>query len=199
MPIKIAGQVTVNAPREQVWDMIFDVETMKGVIGRIPGITLERLEQTDDVTYEITAVVGVAAVKGKYDGKLVVTEKTAPQFVRLKGEGKGGGNWTSGEVALTLTERDGLTEMTYSGQGNLSGPLASLGQRLVDSVGRQFIDQGARIFAEEIAQRHLARVAPELVPARPVFGLGYQVLVALLVLGAVLALLIALILQSAPR
>ncbi len=65
MPINIGGKVDVNAPRDQVWESIFDVETMKNVIGRVPGITLERLEQTDELTYELTATVGVAAIKGK--------------------------------------------------------------------------------------------------------------------------------------
>jgi len=180
--------------------MIFDVETMKGIIGRIPGITLERLEQTDEVTYEASAIIGVAAVKGKYDGKLTVVERTPLQYVRIKGEGRGGGNWTSGEVALTLGEIDGGTEMVYEGTGNLSGPLASLGQRLVDTVGRQFIDQGAKLFAAEIEQRHLARVAPEVVPpAPPAFGAAFDLVFTLIVVGSLLALVIYLILESAAR
>ncbi|MCL4393736.1 MAG: SRPBCC domain-containing protein, partial [Chloroflexi bacterium] len=72
------------------------------------------------------------------------------------GEGKGGGNWTSGEISLTLAEQEGKTLMTYAGQGNLGGPLASVGQRLVDTVGRQLIDQGTKVLAEEIAARHRA-------------------------------------------
>jgi hypothetical protein len=95
--------------------------------------------------------------------------------------------------------------MAYAGQGNLNGPLASVGQRLVDSVGRQFIDQGARIFASEIQQQHLARVPAELVPGVPTayvpppprVGLGFDILVALLVMGTVIATIVLLIVQSA--
>ncbi|HZQ05293.1 MAG TPA: carbon monoxide dehydrogenase subunit G [Anaerolineae bacterium] len=200
MPIQIGGKVDVNAPREQVWSMIFDLDTMRGVIGRIPGITLERLEQIDDMTYEATAVVGVAAIKGKYDGKITVLEKTPPSYVRVKGEGKGGGNWTSGEVSLNLNEVDGHTEMAYKGQGNLNGPLASLGQRLVDSVGRQFIDQGAKIFAGEIEQRVAMTPGEEMhVEATPAYGFGFQALVTLIVVGSIAVLIAVLITQSWPR
>jgi carbon monoxide dehydrogenase subunit G len=199
MPINIGGKVDVNAPRDQVFESIFDVETMKGVIGRVPGITLERLEQTDELTYEVTATVGVAAIKGKYDGKISVLEKVPPSHVRIKGEGKGGGNFTSGEVAVELAEVDGITQMMYKGQGNLNGPLASLGQRLVDTVGRQFIDQGAKIFAGEIESR-VAPVSavPVHVEPPPPYGVGFQLLVLVVVIASIVALVGILAVQSAP-
>lgn len=190
MPINIGGKVNVNAPRDQVWESIFDVETMKGVIGRVPGITLERLDQIDELNYEVAATVGVAAIKGKYDGKITILEKTPPTHARIKGEGKGGGNFTSGEVYLDLTQgEDGMTIMEYKGVGNLNGPLASLGQRLVDTVGRQFVDQGAKIFAGEIESRAVripAVAVPVEVPAA--YGLGFQVIVLLVVMASIIAL-----------
>lgn len=202
MPINIGGKVNVNAPRDEVWRNIFDVKVLKDVIGRVPGITLERLEQTDELTYELTAIVGVAAIKGKYDGKISVLEKVPPSHVRIKGEGKGGGNFTSGEVFLDLTEGEGFTEMAYKGVGNLNGPLASLGQRLVDTVGRQFIDQGAKIFAAEIESH--AVVVP--VPGEPVhveppapYGFMMQVFVFLIVIVVIVVLVGYLVLSTLPR
>ena len=195
MPINIGGKVDVRAPRDQVWSSIFDVETMKGVIGRVPGITLERLEQTDELTYELTAVVGVAAIKGKYDGKITVVEKVAPTHVKIKGEGKGGGNFTSGDVTLDLLDgAEGVTEMAYKGTGNLNGPLASLGQRLVDTVGRSFIDQGAKIFAGEIESR-VAPVPVEIVPPAP-YGFVFQAFVSFVVLATIIAVVVILTVQS---
>lgn len=194
MPIQIGGKVNINAPRDRVWDMIFDVETMRSVIGRVPGITLERLEQVDDVTYELTAVVGVAAVKGKYDGKLTVQERTPPSYVKIKGEGKGGGNWTSGDVILNLNQLEDVTEMAYSGQGNLNGPLASLGQRLVDTVGKQFIDQGAKVLAQEIEQRVTPPEAVVVEPPAP-YGTAFQAFVLFMVLALIAATVIALTAQ----
>jgi carbon monoxide dehydrogenase subunit G len=200
MPINIGGKVNVNAPRDQVWENIFDVETMKGVIGRVPGITLERLEQKDELTYELTATVGVAAIKGKYDGKISVLEKEPPSHVKIKGEGKGGGNFTSGEVTLDLLEGEAGTEMAYKGTGNVNGPLASLGQRLVDTVGKSFIDQGAKIFAAEIESRAVPVVVDEhkvVEPPSP-YGAVFQYVVLLAVLAAIGAVVIALGLQSLP-
>lgn len=153
MAIKIQGTSDIDAPRAQVWQMLFDVEVMKKIANKVPGITVERLVQVSDDKYEGTAVIGVAMIKGKYDGTISAVEKREPEFVKLRAEGKGGGNWTSGEVALTLIDQGGKTLMEYAGTGNVSGPLATLGQRLIDTVGKQFITAGVKAFAEEIAAR----------------------------------------------
>ncbi len=153
MPLKLAGSVVAAAPRDRVWDLMFDVAVLRQIAGKIPGITLEKLEQVAEDRYEARATVGVAMVKGKYEGTVTLLEKRAPEFVRLRGEGKGGANWMSGEMTLTLTAQADQTLMTYAGVGNVGGTLASLGQRLIDTVGKQLVAQGVKAFADELAAR----------------------------------------------
>ncbi|HEY6041495.1 MAG TPA: hypothetical protein VIX58_05135, partial [Anaerolineae bacterium] len=74
MAIKIQGTSDIDAPRALVWQMLFDVEVMKKIANKVPGITVERLVQVSDVKYEGTAVIGVAMVKGKYDGTISAVE-----------------------------------------------------------------------------------------------------------------------------
>lgn len=192
VPIEVAGKVSIAAPRDQVWELLFDIETMKRIVGRIPGITVERLEQRDALTYETSATVTVAIIRGKYDGTITVLEQNPPELVRVRGEGQGGGNSTEGQVSLHLTPIESGTEMVYDGQGNLYGPLAKLGQRLVDTVGRQFIEEGAKLLAAEIGVSHVARAAPQTM-----IGLTFDVLFALLVLISLLVLVIALSIKGA--
>jgi uncharacterized protein len=161
MALKIKGNVTVDAPRDVVWNLLFDTQFLQQVIGKIPGITVEKIAQVSDDKYEAVATMGVAMVKGKYDGTISILEKRPTEFVKFHGEGKGGGNWTSGDMGLTLAQQDGKTIMTYDGSGNVSGALASVGQRLIDTVGKQFIQHGTKAFAEEIAARmHEKQGAP---------------------------------------
>ncbi len=157
MALKMQGNVTVDAPRDQVWNLLFDTQFLQQVINKIPGIKVEKIVQVADDKYEASATMGVAMVKGKYDGTISVLEKRAPEYVRFRGDGKGGGNWTSGEMGLTLTDQGGKTLLTYDGGGNVSGALASVGQRLIDTVGKQFIQNGTKAFAEEIAARTRAQ------------------------------------------
>ncbi|MBI5031021.1 MAG: carbon monoxide dehydrogenase subunit G [Chloroflexi bacterium] len=153
MSMNLKGNLMVDAPREEVWKLLFDVDVLKMMLDKIPGITVKRLVQVSDDKYEATANIGVAMVKGTYAGTITVLEKRAPEYVKFRGEGKGSGNWTSGDMAVTLAEQGNQTLMTYDGVGNISGPLASLGQRLIDMVGKQFIGHGTKALGEELAAR----------------------------------------------
>jgi uncharacterized protein len=151
MALKMQGSVTVDSPREQVWEKLFDIQFLQTVLNKIPGITVENLTQVAPDRYEGTVTMGVAMVKGKYAGAITVLEKRPLEYVKFHGEGKGGGDWTSGDMALTLSDQDGKTLMVYEGNGNISGRLASVGQRLIDTVGKHFIQYGTKAFAEALA------------------------------------------------
>ncbi len=153
MALKIQDSVVVDSPRADVWNLLFDVEVMKQIMNKIPGIHVERLVQVSEDRYEGTATIGVAMVKGKYDGTITVVEKRALEFARIRGEGKGGGNFTSGEITMTLSDQEGKTLLKYEGNGNVAGALASVGQRLIDTVGKQFIAAGTKALAEELAAK----------------------------------------------
>lgn len=151
MALKIQGNLRVDAPRDQVWKLLFDTQVMTAMANKIPGVAVERLVQVADDKYEGAATIGVAMIKGKYTGTITVLDKRALEFVKFHADGKSGANWTSGDVSLTLTEQDGKTTMSYEGVGNVGGMLASVGQRLIDTVGKHMIEHGTKAFAEELA------------------------------------------------
>jgi uncharacterized protein len=151
MALKMQGSLVVDSPREQVWDKLFDIQFLQSVLNKIPGIKAENLTQVTPDRYEGTVSMGVAMVKGKYTGAITVLEKRPLEFVKFHGEGNGRGDWTSGDMALTLIDQNGKTLMTYEGTGNVSGKLASVGQRLIDTVGKHFIQYGTKAFAAALA------------------------------------------------
>ena len=153
MALKIQGQVLVDAPRVQVWNSLFDPQVLTAMANRIPGISVERLVQIADDKYEGIATIGVAMIKGKYTGTISVLEKRPLEFAKFHGDGKSGANWTGGDMSLTLAEQDGKTIMSYEGVGNVGGMLASVGQRLIDTVGKHMIEHGTKAFAEELAMQ----------------------------------------------
>lgn len=167
MALKMQGSVLVDASREEVWDKLFDTEFLKTVLNKIPGITVESLTQVSPDRYEGTVTMGVAMVKGKYDGAITVLEKRPLEYVKFHGEGKSTGDWTSGDMALTLTDQDGKTMMAYDGGGNVSGRLASVGQRLIDTVGKHFIQHGTKAFAAALAQPAPSTPPSETATATP--------------------------------
>jgi hypothetical protein len=166
MPLKMQGTVKVDALRAEIWNQLFDTQFLMLVLNKIPGIHVEKLDLVSPDKYEGTMTMGVAMIKGKYDGTITVLEKRAPEYVKFHGEGKGGGDWTSGDMALTLVEQEGQTLMTYEGTGSVSGKMASVGQRLIDTVGKHFVQHGTKALAEEMAARTHANEAAPSNPAK---------------------------------
>ncbi len=159
MTFKLQGQITVDAPVNDVWDLLFDPAAMKQMANKIPGVAVEQFEQTSQTVYAGAATIGVAMIKGKYAGTVTVLDKRTPEYTRLRAEGKGNDNSMGGELSLTLAPQDGKTLLTYLGTGNVSGPIASLGQRLIDTVGKQFVANAAKALGDELAARSRASMA----------------------------------------
>jgi uncharacterized protein len=95
--MRIAGQHTVAAPREKVWEALQD----PAVLARtLPGC--EALEVTGPDAYAATITAGVASVKGTYAGSVLLTDKEEPARYRMKASGSGGPGTISADAEVRL-------------------------------------------------------------------------------------------------
>lgn len=130
------GSHRFNAPRERVWALFTD----PGVLARAtPGC--ERLEPVGPDEFAATLSVGIAAVKGTYEGRLALLDKNPPEGYTLRVEGSGRPGFVKGEGRLTLTEQDGGTLVTIRAEAQVGGLIAAVGQRLVGAAGRMLMSQ----------------------------------------------------------
>ena len=124
------------APRDRVWALFTD----PGVLARAtPGC--ERLDPVGADEFEATLSVGVAAVKGIYQGRLAIVDKTPPEGYTLRVEGSGRPGFVKGEGRLTLTEEDGGTLASIRAEAQVGGLIAAVGQRLMGAAGRMLMSQ----------------------------------------------------------
>ena len=130
------GSHLFNAPRDRVWALFND----PGVLARAtPGC--ERLEPVGPDEFEATLSVGVAAVKGTYQGRLAIADKRPPEGYTLRVEGTGRPGFVKGEGRLTLLEQEGGTLATIKAEAQVGGLIAAVGQRLVGAAGRMLMSQ----------------------------------------------------------
>jgi carbon monoxide dehydrogenase subunit G len=130
------GSHLFKAPRDRIWSLFTD----PAVLARAtPGC--ERLEPVGPDEFAATLSVGVAAVKGTYQGKLAITDKTPPDGYTLRVEGSGRPGFVKGEGRLTLTEEEGGTLVTIKAEAQVGGLIAAVGQRLVGAAGRMLMSQ----------------------------------------------------------
>lgn len=160
--MKITGQYTIDAPRDQVWAALNDLEVLARVV---PGC--QRLEQIGEHEFEGTLKIGIQAIKGTYHGRIRLEDIRAPEHYRLVASGKGSNGVVDGAGGVDLSEQDGRTLLSYGGEAKIGGTLASVGQRLIEGTARQLINQSLKALSEQIAQRALAAAPAAQPPAPP--------------------------------
>jgi carbon monoxide dehydrogenase subunit G len=134
--VKVSGNYVLNAPRDQAWHMLNDPVFLKRCL---PGC--ESLEATGPDQYRAVLSVGIAAVKGKYTGTVALSEKEAPQHFKMRVEGKGTGGFMQGTGDIELADDPQGTKITYQGDVQVGGPIASIGQRLLEGVVKMMVGQ----------------------------------------------------------
>jgi carbon monoxide dehydrogenase subunit G len=160
--MKIEGEHTFNGPRVEVWEMIRDPEVLASAL---PGTQkLNKLSETD---YEGMMNVRVGPVSGSFSGKLVVSDEKPPESCTLTVDGKGAPGFLKGVGHIKFDEQDANTTcMTYEGEVTVGGTLASVGQRMIDSVAKSMIRQGFESMDKALAAR-LANKAGQEVEYKP--------------------------------
>jgi uncharacterized protein len=146
--VKISGSYTIDAPQDQVWAALNDMEVLARIV---PGC--ERLEQTGDNEFVGTVKIGIQAIKGTYSGRIRLEDIQAPHHYKLVANGRSANGVVDGAGTVDLTEEDGKTTLKYGGDAQIGGMLASVGQRLIEGASKQMINQSLKALTEQIALR----------------------------------------------
>jgi carbon monoxide dehydrogenase subunit G len=134
--VKIEGSRDIPAPRERVWKAFLDPGTLAQAL---PGC--ETLEALGDGEFKAVLRVGVAAIKGTFEGKVRLSDLEPPRRYRMAVEGSGGPGFVRGEAAMELSDVDGGTRVAYSADVQVGGLIASVGQRMLGGVTQMMLDQ----------------------------------------------------------
>ena len=147
--MRITGSYTIDAPREQVWEALNDIDILARVV---PGC--ERLEQVGDHEYEGTVKIGIQAIKGTYSGRIRLVDLRVPEHYTLIASGRGGSSVIDGTGSVDLTDQGSQTLLNYGGEATIGGTLASVGQRLIEGASKKLLAQSLKALADQIALRN---------------------------------------------
>jgi len=134
--MKLEGSHDIPAPRDRVWAAFLDQEVLRQAI---PGC--EKLEALGNDEYKATMKVGVAAVKGTFEGKVRLSDKKPPESYKLSVEGSGAPGFIRGATIITLSDTDGGTRVSYTADVQVGGLIAGVGQRMLGGVSKMMADQ----------------------------------------------------------
>ncbi len=145
--MKIEGSYTLAAMREEVWNLLNDPARLARCL---PGA--ERLEPDGPDRYKVAVKFGVAAISGKYAGAVELAEKRPPSSLKMRVEGKGLPGFMKGEGRIELMEKGSKTEVYYSGEAQVGGVIASVGQRMIEAAAKKIVQQFFESAQRELKQ-----------------------------------------------
>lgn len=147
--MNVIGQKSIQAERDKVWKLLMEPKVLQAVI---PGC--KYLDKVDNYVYHFEIELKVAAIVGKYTGKIEIVNPEPLSNYGLKVEGSGAlGNmealvW----IELQPLEEKNKTNLSFNGEAKIEGKVAKVGQRVLSSVANLVINQFFNGFAKEIKQ-----------------------------------------------
>lgn len=146
--MKLEGTYTFDAPRDVVWQALLDPEVLAKVM---PGC--EKLDQVGNDAYEGMIKIRVGPVQGKFQGKVSLLDIKEPDSYSMIVDGKGASGFMKGEGQVQLEVQGDSTLMHYSGEAQVGGKIASVGQRLLDSSAKALTKQSLDGLNKQIQAR----------------------------------------------
>src|SRR5215471_1676644 len=134
--MKIEGTQELQADSQRVYNTLIDPVILQRCI---PGC--ERLEETVENSYSVTLKAGVGSIKGVFTGNVRLENLNPPRHFRLIVEGKGQPGFLKGAGDIDLTEATGGTRIDYSGEVQVGGTIAGVGQRMLQGAAKMMASQ----------------------------------------------------------
>lgn len=130
------GEFTIDRPRETVWAFVTDPHKMGTCIPDLIELNVE-----SENRFRTLVRVGVGPIRGKFDltCELTVTEPGAAASLAIRGGGMGSG--VDMKAEMSLSDVEGGTHMKWRCDAVVSGPIASLGGRLIDGEARKITEK----------------------------------------------------------
>jgi uncharacterized protein len=134
--MKVEGTYELHASVERVYQALIDSAVLQRCI---PGC--ERLEKTGENAYSTTLRAGVGSIKGLFTGNVRLEDLKPPHHFRMVVEGKGQPGFLKGSGDLELANQNGVTVITYTGEVQVGGTIAGVGQRMLQGAAKMMATQ----------------------------------------------------------
>ena len=162
--MQMNGETIIAASPEVVWKALNDPAVLKQAI---PGC--EALEKISDTEFKATVATKIGPMQTRFNGAVTLTDIDPPRGYRISGSGSGGmAGSAKGGATVRLESVPEGTKLLWTAESQVSGKIAQLGSRLIDSVAKSQAQQFFAKFAEVVAPKEGAEEAAPTQPARAI-------------------------------
>ncbi len=167
--MKLEGSTEFPLKAAEVWAALHDVgilvRTIPGCKSMVPCSAEGTADgQAGNQSYIVCLSLGVASIKGDYEGKITVNDLVYPTHYTLYAEGAGSPGFVNMTIDCRLEAQDGGTLMQWTCDAEVGGLIASIGGRILTGISKYMAQQFFKALKAEMAglpQDVAAVAAPE--------------------------------------
>jgi carbon monoxide dehydrogenase subunit G len=130
--VKVSGERHFDAPVATVWQVLNDPAQMAEMM---PGVESFDIQDAKHWRAHVKIPLGLGGLRMSIDFEKM--EEREPEFAKLHAKGTGVGAIMNMDTAFNLSEGGGGTDMKWEADVHILGPVASMGQRVLQPIVSQ--------------------------------------------------------------
>jgi carbon monoxide dehydrogenase subunit G len=134
--MKVSGEREFKAPRATVWEVLNDPSRMAKTM---PGVESFDIQDDRHWRAHVKIPLGLGGLRMSIDFEK--TEEREPEFAKLHAKGNGVGAVMNMDTSFELSDAGEGTTMKWEADVHLLGPVASMGQRVLQPIVNQQVSQ----------------------------------------------------------
>lgn len=147
--MQITGSNHLSADPETAWAAFHDESVL---LATLPGA--QEMREVAPGSFEMTVSAGVAAIRGTYDGTARFSQEVPHESFVMSLAGSGGPGTITADVAVSMAPADdGGTDLTWTADATVGGPVGGVGQRMLSGVAKRLAGQFFTNIDSELVRR----------------------------------------------
>ena len=133
--MKLTGSYKLSVKKEIVWQALNNPDILKQCI---PGC--ESFVKESSTVFSVSATNQIGPMNATFSGKISLSNIKENESYTISGEGQSAVGFANGNADVKLTEKNGLTILSYKVDVNVGGKIAQVGSRLIDMTAKKMAD-----------------------------------------------------------
>ena len=151
--MKLEGSAEFPLPPGEVWAALHDVDVLVKTIPGCKSMIPDGPDGPDgNNSYIVSLSLGVASIKGEYEGKICVDDLEYPCHYVLRAEGAGSPGYVKMNIDCRLQPQDDGTLMRWTCDAEVGGLIASIGGRILTGISKYMAQQFFKSLKAEMAR-----------------------------------------------
>ncbi len=150
--MRVEGTKSLSAPRDTVWEVLNSPEQMAKLM---PGVESFNVSDETHWRANVKIPLGLGGLRMSID--FTKLEEREPEFAKLHAKGNGVGAIMNMETAFHLSDAAGGTEMRWEADVKIAGPVGSMGQRVLQPIVNQQVNNVLAALERQVAEAAAAR------------------------------------------